>query len=379
MAIRRRNWKTPKGEQREAWIVDYTDQRGERHIKTFATRREAADWAAQARQEVRAGTHTANSGSLTVVEAFTAWIENCTAEGLERSTIEQRRSHLTHHVAPFIGNVKLAELTAPRVRQFIDQLRDAGRSLALRKKIRTNLGTVLRFAQERGLVAQNVVAGMKVKANKRDAISGSLRAGVDFPTKAEMKALIDHAPDRWRPLIITAIFTGMRISELRGLMWSDVDLARGIVFVRQRADAWRVIGAPKSAAAKRDVPLAPLVINTLKAWKLACPKGELNLVFPNGVGKPLTVPNLRDRVLGPLQAAAGISPAFKPKYGWHSLRHAAASLFIEQLGWSPKRLQAVMGHASIQMTFDHYGHLFEQDHAADRTAMAKIEAALRAV
>jgi integrase len=229
------------------------------------------------------------------------------------------------------------------------------------------------------LVAQNVVAGMKVKANKRDAISGSLRAGVDFPTKAEMKALIDNAPDRWRPLIITAIFTGMRISELRGLMWSDVDLARGIVFVRQRADAWRVIGAPKSAAAKRDVPLAPLVINTLKAWKLACPKGELNLVFPNGVGKPLTVPNLRDRVLGPLQAAAGISPAFKPKYGWHSLRHAAASLFIEQLGWSPKRLQAVMGHASIQMTFDHYGHLFEQDHAADRAAMAKIEAALRAV
>jgi integrase len=64
------------------------------------------------------------------------------------------------------------------------------------------------------------------------------------------------------------------------------------------------------------------------------------------------------------------------RYGFHMLGHAAASLFIKYLAWSPKRLQAVMGHASINMTFDRYGHLFENVEA-DRDAMAKIEAAIR--
>ena len=62
---------------------------------------------------------------------------------------------------------------------------------------------------------------------------------------------------------------------------------------------------------------------------------------------------------------------------FHALRHAAASLFIAYLGWTPKRVQTVMGHSSINMTFDLYGHLFE-DTDADREAMAKIEAAVSA-
>ena len=225
-------------------------------------------------------------------------------------------------------------------------------------------------------MAQNVAAGIRIKTNARDVAAGPLRAGTDFPTKGELKAMIDHAPDRWRPLIITAVFTGMRISELRGLPWSNVDLSKCVIYVRQRADAWCKIAAPKSKAGARDIPLAPLVVHTLKAWRLRCPKGELDLVFPNRCGRPLTVPNLRKHVLSPLQAKAGISPAFRPKYGWHSLRHTAASLFIEHLDWSPKRLQVVMGHASIQMTFDRYGHLFE-DSTADAAAMSKLETALR--
>ena len=63
-------------------------------------------------------------------------------------------------------------------------------------------------------------------------------------------------------------------------------------------------------------------------------------------------------------------------YNFHMLRHAAASLFIQHLGWQPKRIQVVMGHSSIQMTFDLYGHLFE-DKAADAEAMKKLEAVVR--
>ena len=171
------------------------------------------------------------------------------------------------------------------------------------------------------------------------------------------------------------MFTGMRASELRGLNWSSVDLGAGIIHVRQRADAWRRIGPPKSKAGKRDIPLAPIVINTLRDWRSLCPKGELDLVFPNPSGNIESLSNIWMRFLSPLEVARGIVADEKPKYGFHVLRHAAASLFIAHLGWTPKRVQTVMGHSSIRMTFDLYGHLFE-DTAADREAMKKIEAAV---
>jgi hypothetical protein len=75
--------------------------------------------------------------------------------------------------------------------------------------------------------------------------------------------------------------------------------------------------------------------------------------------------NIHARVWVPLQNKCGLTDNGEPRYGFHMLRHAAASLFIKYLGWSPKRLQTVMGHASIMMTFDRYGHLFE-DVTADR-------------
>jgi integrase len=180
----------------------------------------------------------------------------------------------------------------------------------------------------------------------------------------------------------------MRASELRGLPWSDIDLDGGVIHVRQRADAWNKIGAPKSKAGKRDIPLAPIVVNALRQWRLECPKGEFDLVFPNGSGNTESLSNIWKRCWIPLQLKCGMvsesgkkhsddRPILAPRYGFHSLRHAAASLFIRYLGWSPKRLQTVMGHSSVRMTFDLYGHLFE-DVEADRADMAKIEAAIRA-
>jgi integrase len=241
----------------------------------------------------------------------------------------------------------------------------------------TNLKTMLSFAQGRGLVAQNVARGVRIKES-RETTGGPLRVGVYFPTMAELNTLIENSAGRWRPFIITAIFTGMRLSELRGLRWSDIDLEAGQIHVRQRADAWLKIGPTKSKAGMRDIPLAPMVVNTLKQWRIDCPKGELDLVFPNTRGNVETMPNIHSRCSVPLQLKCGfITDAGAARYGFHMLRHAAASLFIKYLGWSLKRLQAVMGHASINMTFDHYGHLFENVEA-DRADMAKIEAAVRA-
>ena len=129
-------------------------------------------------------------------------------------------------------------------------------------------------------------------------------------------------------------------------------------------------------------------VGAFKQWQLECPEGELGLVFPNGRGNIERMSNTHEHAWCPLQIKCGLTadtgkkdadgkPILSHRYGFHMLRHAAASLFIQYLGWTPKRLQTVMGHSSINMTFDLYGHLFENIEA-DRADMAKIEAAVRA-
>jgi integrase len=259
----------------------------------------------------------------------------------------------------------------PHVAQFDADLRDSGRSVAMRRKVLTSLKSIISYAQLRGKASQNVARGVKVKADTRST-EAPLKAGRDFPTKGELKLLIDHAPPQWRALIVTAIFTGMRVSELRGLRWQDVDLAKQEINVSQRADNWQKVGNTKSKAGKREIPLPPIVVNALAQWRPQCP-GEL--VFPGPNGEIEKYFRIRRYCFNPLQVAAGVTVDGQPKYSFHSLRHAAANLFIAHLGWTPKRVQAVMGHGSIQMTFDRYGHLFD-DRDNDREAMKKLQAAV---
>jgi integrase len=205
---------------------------------------------------------------------------------------------------------------------------------------------------------------------------------VDIPTAEEIKAIVANAPMRWRPLLVTAVFTGLRASELRGLRWKDVNLRSQTLHVTQRADRFNAIGKPKSAAGERVVPFGKFVANTLKEWKLKCPKGELDLVFPNGAGKIESLANIINRGLIPAQNAAGIAEHGKAKYtGMHALRHFYASWCINRpenggLGLLPKDVQVQLGHASITMTFDRYGHLFPR--SDDARELDSAEAALLA-
>ena len=374
MSIRKRTW-TTRGVERTAWVVDYIDQQNGRRLKTFKTKKEADAWAVSARHEIAQGIHTPASRSVTVAQALDLWIAESEAGGLELSTIKQRQQHARLHITPFIGREKISALIAPRVFEFDAELRKAGRSVAMRRGVLTTLKMALKFCQGRGLVAQNVALAVRIKSDDRRKAK-QLKEGRDFPSKEELRSLIAKAPDRWRPYLVVAIFTGLRASELRGLRWGDVDLETGVLHVTQRADAWRKIGPPKSIAGAREIPIVPMAINSLKQWRPICPKGALDLVFPNGSGNIESQQNITKRRWDPLQVACGIvNDQGEARYSFHALRHTAASLFIETLSWTPKRVQAVLGHASIELTFSRYGHLFK-DPEGDREAMKRLEAAV---
>jgi integrase len=301
------------------------------------------------------------------------------------------------------------------VREFEDKLRAGtpepgantaeARSQAMAKKVLGSLGAILADAQERGLVARNVVRelrsgrrrGKERRAERRQ--KGRLKVGVDIPSPTEIRAIAEAVSGRWRPFLLTAIFTGLRASELRGLRWSDVDFKTGELHVRQRADRYNEIGKPKSEAGERSVPIPPRILNMLREWKLTCPnKGKLDLVFPNSDGKIEWHPNIITRGLIPTMIAAGVcvavkgadgrpvigpddgKPVMKAKYtGLHALRHFYASWCINReidggLGLPAKVVQERLGHSSIMVTLDTYGHLFPR--GDDSGSLGTAESAL---
>ena len=365
----------------EKWIVDYASN-GARHLKTFERKKDADAYEAQVTVDVGKGIHIAPSKSVTVADAGELWIKACEEAELERATVDGYRQHLRLHINPRLGNHKLSTLTVPLMRKFKDDLRTDGRSSTRVRVVMASLSALLADALERGLVATNAVRSMKRERRRRTSKSEQkqkLKVGVDIPTPDEIKRLIPHL-DKYRPLLLTAMFTGLRASELRGLRWEDVDLSRAKLEVCQRADRYKKIDKPKSESSERTVPLTPMVVNTLREWKLRCPKGKhgkLEFVFPTGAGEIEYHSNILQRGLEPAQIAAGIVDGKgKPKYALHALRHFYASWCINRekeggLGLSPKMVQERMGHSSITITMDRYGHLFPS--GDDGAELAKAE------
>jgi integrase len=240
----------------------------------------------------------------------------------------------------------------------------------------------------RGDAAQYVVRARprQKRAHVEARHKRRLEPGRDIPLPAEIRSVVSHlGSDRERPLLLTAIFSGLRASELRGLRWQDVDLARGELHVRQRADRFRNIGSLKSASGQRSVPLLPMVVNALREWKLACPPGDL--VFPGRRRRPIALQTIVRYHWHPTQVRAGIvtgeGKTARPKYsGFHALRHFYASWCINRraeggLELPLKVVQVRLGHATIKMTSDVYGHLFPR--VDDSTEMRTAEAAFMAI
>jgi integrase len=376
--ISKRTWTTRKGEEKTAWVVRYPDQSGKWHLHTETTKKGADAWFHKVCNEVLQGVHVPPSGSLTIAEAGQHWLETCTdTKKLERGTLRNYRNFLENHIIPRIGDVKLSQLLPPRLVEFRDALlKDLSRRTA--QGTMANLYRLLAHAQEHGWVIINAAEPVeRVSLKRRD--QAKIQIGRGVPDRQEIAKILDAATPRWRPALTVAALTGLRKGELRALAWDAVDLRVGheAIDVHRRADQWGALGWPKSIAGQRVIPLGPAVAQVLREWRVAYPfdreKGVVFCTFNRATkGGILGHHDLWDAFRAAQLRAGVVNDAGRAKYTFHALRHFYASICIAGNQFSPKELQVLLGHASIQMTYDTYGHLFPNP-VSDRVRLAAIE------
>jgi integrase len=284
------------------------------------------------------------ASKLTLAELCDEFLDHMRGGSKERSTVEQYRQHIDHIKRDEIAGERLHQLQTPDVQRFLDRLPT---SPALAVKIRITFNRIAVFGLQRGRLTVNPVAATHVERKTRGVVE------VSVPPKEDLAKVLAAADPFELALVRTLLFAGLRLSEARGLTRANLDLTAGRVKVTQRADKWQQIGRPKSMASHRTIPLGPDTIKALKAWLLVAPKSTL--VFPNGAGNVESHANLWNRTWIPLLKRAGVA-----HFGWHGLRHAYASMLIEQRVM-PKKVSQLMGHASLKLTMDTYGHLWPSD------------------
>lgn len=183
--------------------------------------------------------------------------------------------------------------------------------------------------------------------------------------RPEIERLLDACPPRGRLLVATALYSGLRISELLGLIWEDIDFGAGLIRVRaQLSRAHRGEPArrvpPKTPASLRAVPLIEQLSHQLAAHKQASPfAAPGDWVFATTRGTPYGHRNVARRVLTRAADSARLNGDGWPPLRFHDLRHTFASHLIVDLGLDVAQVSRILGHASVVITLNVYTHLFD--------------------
>jgi integrase len=341
----------------EASVFSVRD--GKKLRKTFATLAAAKDWRAEATTAVRRGTMRAPSRA-TLREASEEWlagaeegaIRSRSGKSFKPSTLRIYRQALRTHVLPGLGGARLSDIRILDVQDLADRLLAGGADPSTVRNAIAPLRVIFRRAVFRGEIAVNPTSGLELPSAR------GRRERVASPREAA--ELIAALPPGDRGLWSTAMYAGLRRGELLALRWEDVDLSVGVIRVERSYDPKEgVFVEPKTRAGRRSVPIASVLRGTLIEHRLASGRSE-GLVFGATAERPFTPSNVRRRAhtawrnanelagdvrLGPLQPIS-----------LHECRHTFASLMIAS-GVNAKALASYMGHASVTITYDRYGHL----------------------
>jgi integrase len=297
---------------------------------------------------------------LTLEEYMPTWLELQTH--LRPKTHSEYERHLRQHVLPLLGRRRLGDIREDDIARLIAKLRERGYAGSSIRGTLTPLSRLLGHAARRGLIPANPVQRLEV--GERPKLE---RREKRILSPEEMKRLLDNA-GRYRALIATALFTGMRLGEIIGLVWDDVDLTAGVIHVRYQLDLRGDRVAPKTPQARRAIVIVPALVTVLEQHRERSSFTERrDFVFASERGTPLSHGNVQHRALNHSAAAAGITG--EPKLRFHDLRHAFASMLIAQ-GANVVFVSQQLGHANAAITLGVYAHEFARAEHAERVVNA---------
>lgn len=364
-------WFDPKRDRYVGQITVYADGRTKRRTVMARTQDELAERLAALRTAANASPEL--PAGMTVSAWCTHWLDNVLPNGRNRpTTVDNYANVIRRYVDPTVGRVELAKLTPDDVDRMGATLAKRGLSPNTRRLARTVLRRALKRAERSGLVTSNAAAltdGIAVPRPHKRAM-----------TPDQARALLAHAHAEGHGALVTVLLgLGLRRAEALGLRWSDInmDATRPTLTINgeltkdtRGATTWQPV--TKTSGSRRTLTLPATVAAVLRAHhatqaaeRLAYGPGwgrehGADFVFTSSVGTPMDLDRVT-RLVTRLAAAAGLG-----HWTPHGLRHSAASILIASGTVDLKQVSELLGHTSIRVTADIYGHLFPEafDHAA---------------
>lgn len=308
--------------------------------------------------------------SLTVSQLVDRWLEDVNRHQVTASTASNYRAMAEHHIKPSLGKKKIVNLTTLDVDRLISKKMDDGLSVSTVRRIRN----VLSQALDQGIRWDLVIRNVAILSRSPKGVRPEGRSLTPDQTRMLLNTLRGHRNEVLYALMLS---TGLRRGEALGLQWRDFNEETGTLLVQRsliREDGILVTKDTKTHKSRRAVNLPEPLIAQLKshrahqnALKLSLGKAWTNSghIFTSSLGTPIDPRNLY-REFQEICREADIG-------NWHphELRHSAASLMLAQ-GVKLQVVSEVLGHASIRMTADVYGHVLAPDRQAAADAMANL-------
>jgi len=352
-----------------------------------ANKSEARNLYDRLRAEVIEGRHDADkyaankqAAPMLLDEYVKTWLENLPAKGKKRSTVDTYRGRLNKHILPAFGASPLPDITRRNIKAWAAGLLA---SLAYNTAFGCvlTLSAVLSEAVEDGLLIANPAlrAGKIIKRPDTPNETADTEVAIFTPEEEQAFLSVVHKErPSFYPMALTFFRTGLRVGEVLGLHRAALDFTARTIHVRQQ---WSkgYLGTPKTENAKRKVDMSQGLATALTAWlelqdleAAHAGRERPEIVFPGNIGGKRRQPfymaenYLRYKLWFPLVKKAGIR-----RLDLHTARHTFASRLIAN-GENLQYIKEQMGHSSIKVTVDIYGHLIPNGNRAAVDRLDKL-------
>lgn len=361
---------------------DPTTGKPKRVTKYGKTRQEVAEKIAKIQSELLYGTYIEPT-KITVLQWLETWLKDYKKSNLRPTTYTNYEYLIRIHIGPSIGGILLKDLRSETLQRLYNEKYNQGNikhhtklSYSSVRLIHVVIHQALQQAVNNNLILRNVSESTSLpKRTKKE---------MRVLTLEEQKKLISHlGDDTFSMAFLTDLATGMRLGELLGLQWKDIDLKEGVIRVSRSLSRVKsfdennkgktdiLIQEPKTKSGKRSIPIPESVISILKLYKTRQKKERLQMgalyenndfVFSNEYGKNID-PRYFTKRFSKLIKECGLEHT-----NFHALRHTFATRLLET-NEHPKVVQELLGHASITMTLDTYSHVMPE---LKKAAAAKL-------